>query len=205
MSIRAEQRMRPPSNRPARAAPPSRRGPAGAGAGTVPPPVFREPPANSPGNADDGPIYPSLKRKTPKERADAIVADLKEAILNPGRLDGSTGMSYNDWARIAQTKITRAIAEAEASAMFRELMSANRIGGLCMRVGFLLLAALASFGGFWFGTVFIWETYGPAWGTGAMFSAFGLALAFVVAGVMLSGKDVETIRKDVREKLNLND
>ena len=199
MSMRAEQRMRPPSNRPARTAPAPRRGPAGAQA--VPPPVFRESPANS----DDGPIYPSLKRQTPKQRADAIVADLKEAILNPGRLDGSTGMSYNDWARIAQTKITRAIAEAEASAMFRELMSANRIGGLCVRVGFLLLAALASFGGFWFGTVFIWETYGPAWGTGAMASAIGLALAFVVAGVMLSGKDVEIIRKDVRQKLNLDD
>lgn len=200
MSMRAEQHMRPPSNRPARPAAP-RRGPAGSGAGAVPPPVFREQPANS----DDGPIYPSLKRQTPKQRADAIVADLKEAILNPGRLDGSTGMSYNDWARIAQTKITRAIAEAEASAMFRELMSANRIGGLCMRVGFLLFAALASFGGFWFGTVFIWETYGPAWGTGAMASAIGLALAFVVAGVMLSGKDVEVIRKDVRQKLNLDD
>jgi hypothetical protein len=191
--------MRPPSNRPARAAPPTRRGPAGAGA--IPGPVFREPPANP----DDGPIYPSLKRKTPTERADGIVADLKEAILNPGRLDGSTGMAYGDWQKIARNKITRAIAEAEASAMFRELMSANRIGGLCMRVGFLLFAALASFGGFWFGTVFIWDTYGPAWGTGAMASAIGLALAFVIAGVMLSGKDVEVIRKDVRQKLNLDD
>ncbi|WP_281683967.1 hypothetical protein [Thalassobaculum salexigens] len=198
--------MRPPSNRPApnrpaHAGPPARRGPAGAGAAVSPGPVFRESPANS----DDGPIYPSLKRKTPKERADSIVADLKEAILNPGRLDGSTGMAYGDWQKIARNKITRAIAEAEASAMFRELMSANRIGGLCMRVGFLLLAALASFGGFWFGTVFIWDTYGPAWGTGAMASAIGLALAFVVAGVMLSGKDVEIIRKDVRQKLKLDD
>lgn len=197
--MRAEQRMRPPSNRPARSAAAPRRGPVGAG--TPAAPLFRESPANS----DDGPVYPSLKRKTPQERADSIVADLKDAILNPGRLDGSSGMAYGDWQKIARNKITRAIAEAEASAMFRELMSANRIGGLCVRVGFLLFAALASFGGFWFGTVFIWETYGPAWGTGAMASSIGLALAFVVAGVMLSGRDVETIRKDVRQKLNLDD
>ena len=189
--------MRPPSNRRAPAAPPTRRGPAGAGPG----PVFRE----SPANTDDEPIYPSLKRKTPQQRAEAIVGDLKDAILNPGRLDGSTGMAYGDWQKIARKKITRAIAEAEASAMFRELMSANRIGGLCMLIGFLLLAALASFGGFWFGTVFIWDNYGPAWGIGAMASAFGLTLAFVVSGIMLSGKDVENIRKEVRQKLNLDD
>lgn len=192
--------MRPPSNRRAPVAPPSRRGPTG----PVPAPPgasFREAPANS----DDGPIYPSLKRKSPAERADGIVNDLKDAILNPGRLDGSTGMAYGDWQKIARKKITRAIAEAEASALFREFMSANRIGGLCIRVGFLLLASLASFGGFWYGTVFIWDTYGPAWGTGAMASAFGLSLAFVVAGIMLSGKDVENIRKDVREKLNIRD
>ncbi|MDF1790985.1 MAG: hypothetical protein P1U88_03700 [Thalassobaculaceae bacterium] len=195
--------MRPPSNRRAPATSPNRRGLTGSGPGSDAGsgPVFREPPAN----ADDAPIFPSLKRKTPTERADGIVTDLKEAILKPGRLDGSTGMAYGDWQKIARKKITRAIAEAEASAMFRELMSANRIGGLCMRVGFLLLAALASFGGFWFGTVFIWDTYGPAYGTGAMASAFGLTLAFVVAGVMLSGKDVENIRKEVRQKLNLKD
>jgi len=184
----------PPATRRAPPAPPHRRGPADA-------PAFGDRPANT----DDEPIFPSLKRKTPKERADAIVGDLKEAILNPGRLDGSTGMAYGDWAKIARKKITRSIAEAEASAMFRELMSANRIGGLCMRIGFLLLAALASFAGFWFGTVFIWETYGPTWGTGAMASALGLSFAFVIAGIMLSGKDVENIRKEVREKLNLDD
>jgi hypothetical protein len=160
---------------------------------------------NGPANTDDEPIYPSLKRRTPTERADDIVADLKDAILNPGRLDGSTGMAYGDWAKIARKKITRAIAEAEATAMFRELMSANRIGGLCMRIGFLLLAALAAFSGFWFGTIFIWETYGPAWGTGAAMSAIGLSFAFVIAGLMLSGKDVEDIRNTVREKLNLDD
>lgn len=194
--------MRPPSNRQAPhqgpAAPPSGRRPLGAATG---PDAFRSTPANS----DDGPIYPSLKRTSPTDRADGIVADLKDAILNPGRLDGSTGMAYGDWQKIARRKITRAIAEAEASALFRELMSANRIGGLCMRVGFLLLAALASFAGFWFGTVFIWDTYGPSWGVGAAASAFGLSLAFVVAGIMLSGKDVENIRKDVRQKLNIRD
>lgn len=190
--------MRQPSNTRTPPTPPFRRAPGG-GAGSGP--AFGETPANS----DDDPIYPSLKRKAPAARADGIVNDLKEAILNPGRLDGSTGMAYGDWQKIARKKITRAIAEAEASAMFRELMSANRIGGLCMRIGFLLLAALASFAGFWFGTVFIWDTYGPAWGTGAMMSALGLSLAFVIAGVMLSGKDVENIRKEVREKLNLDD
>ena len=90
--------MRPPSNRRAPAAPPTRRGPAGAGPG----PVFRE----SPANTDDEPIYPSLKRKTPQQRAEAIVGDLKDAILNPGRLDGSTGMAYGDWQKIARKKIT---------------------------------------------------------------------------------------------------
>lgn len=194
--------MRPPTPPRASSLPPLRRGPGGGGASTrIPPPEFAEPPANT----DDQPIFPSLKRRTPKERADAIVADLKDAILNPGRLDGSSGMAYGDWAKIARKKITRAVAEAEASAMFRELMSANRIGGLCVRIGFLLLAALASFAGFWFGTVFIWDTYGPAWGTGAAASAIGLAFAFVVSGLMLSGQDVEKIRKDVRDKLNLDD
>lgn len=198
MSTRAGVRMRPPTNPRAPAPSPHRRGPTGAFA------TDRPPFAAAPAKADDEPIFPSLKRMTPTERADAIVADLKDAILNPGRLDGSTGMAYGDWSKIARKKITRAVAEAEASAMFRELMSATRIGGLCMRIGFLLLASLASFAGFWFGTVFIWDTYGPAWGTGATASAIGLAFAFVVAGLMLSGRDVEKIRKDVREKLNLD-
>jgi hypothetical protein len=204
--------MRQPSNNRPLAAPLNRRGAGGAtrgapgngATGGLAGGGFAASGREAPANSDDAPVYPSLKRRTPAERADAIIVDLKEAILNPGRLDGSTGLAYGDWAKIARKKITRAIAEAEASAMFRELMSATRIGGLCIRVGFLLLASLASFAGFWFGTVFIWRTYGPAWGTGAMMSAFGLALAFVIAGLMLSGKDVETIRKEVRDKLNLD-
>ena len=179
------------------------------GIGRQPPRRPVDMPAGSPTEEPDRekaePAYPSLKRRSAEERADAIIDDLKEAILNPGRLDGSTGMAYGDWAKIAHKKITRAVKEAEASAAFRELMSANRIGGLCMRIGFLLLAALAAFGGFWFGAVFIWDTYGPAWGTGAVMSSIGLSFAFVVAGLMLSGQEIDTIRKQVRDTFNLDD
>ncbi len=184
------------------------RGGAGGGPGRPPArmPADPLPPnASDPASNDDEPAFPSLKRRSAEERADAIIDDLKDAIMNPGRLDGSTGMAYGDWAKIARKKITRAVKEAEASAAFRELMSANRIGGLCMRIGFLLLAALASFSAFWFGAVFIWDTYGPAWGTGAVISAIGLSFAFVVAGLMLSGQEIDTIRKQIRDTFDLDD
>ena len=69
-------------------------------------------PLDRPGNGDDEPLFPSLKRRTAEERADEIVDALKEAILNTGRLDGSTGMAYSDWAKVAHKRILRAIREA---------------------------------------------------------------------------------------------
>jgi hypothetical protein len=133
--------------------------------------------------ASDSP-FPSLKRRPAEERANQIVEDLKEVILNPGRGEGKTGMYVGDWTKLARKDITRAIRDAETSAAFRELMSANRIGGLCLRIGFLLLASVASFAAFWWGIVVIGREYGPLWGFGATMSALGLSLAFVIAGLV---------------------
>lgn len=151
--------------------------------------------------ADDEPLFPSLKRRPAEERADEIVAALKDAILNPGRVDGGTGMAYSDWAKVARKRITRAIREAEASVAMRELMSANRIGGLCLRIGFLLLASVFSFAAFWYGAIHIWRTYGAAWGVGAILSSVGLSFAFVVAGLLLSSSDIDEMRSKVRRKV----
>lgn len=171
--------------------------PAGASRAPSPAPDATPPAAGD----DDAPLFPSLKRRSAEERADEIVAALKDAILNPGRLDGGTGMAYSDWAKVARKRITRAIREAEASVAMRELMSANRIGGLCLRVGFLLLASVLSFAAFWYGAIHIWRTYGPAWGVGAILSSVGLSFAFVVAGLLLSGSDIEEMRSKVRRKV----
>ena len=127
---------------------------------------------------------------------------LKDAILNTGRVGGGTGMAYSDWAKVAHKRITRAIREAEASASMRELMSANRIGGLCLRVGFLLLASVMAFTAFWYGVIDIWRSHGPVWGIGATLSAIGLSLAFVVAGLLMSGSDIEEMRNKVRGRLD---
>lgn len=154
---------------------------------------------------EDEPLFPSLKRVTAEQRADDIVKDLKEAILNPGRNDGESGMNYLHWHKMARKKIHRAIRDAEMSASMRELMSAKRIGGMCLRIGFMLLAALASFYAFWFGVVFIWEAYGASWGVGAGLSAFALSLAFVVAGLTLSAEEVDKIKSDIKEKFGQED
>ena len=166
--------------------------------------TVRGDPADGLRNGDE-PLFPSLRRRPAEERADEIVEALREAILNPGRLDGSTGMAYSDWAKVAHKRITRAIREAEASASLRELMSANRIGGLCLRIGFLLLASVMAFSAFWWGVVDVWRTYGPAWGVGATLSAVGLSLAFVVAGLLMSGNDIEEMRSKVRNRIGGDD
>lgn len=154
---------------------------------------------------DDGPLFPSLRRRSAEERADEIVEALKDAILNPGRVDGGTGMAYSDWAKVARKRITRAIREAEASASLREVMSAHRIGGICLRIGFLLLAAVMSFTAFWYGIVHIWRSYGPAWGVGAAMSAAGLSFAFVVAGLLMSSSDIEEVRSRIRDRFGDED
>lgn len=156
--------------------------------------------AQKPQTETDESAFPSLKKVPATERAEEIIGELKEAILNPGRIDGSTGMAVGDWSKLARRKIIKAIRDAEMSAAMRELMSANRIGGLCVRVGFLLLASAAAFYAFWFGTVFVWETYGAVYGLGAIASALGLCIAFVVAGLMMSGEDIEEFRRDVKRK-----
>lgn len=149
---------------------------------------------------DAEPLFPSLRKRPAEERADEIVDALKDAILNPGRGDGGTGMAYADWAKVARKRITRAIREAEASASMRELMSAHRIGGMCLRVGFMLLASVMAFTAFWYGIVHIWRTYGAAWGLGATLSALGLSFAFVVSGLLMSSSDIEEMRSKIRDR-----
>lgn len=134
------------------------------------------------------PTFPSLKKRTAEERAQEIVDHLKEMILNPERGDGKTGMNYRDWSKTARKEITKAVREAETSAAFREFMSANRLGGLAVRMGFLLFAAVCSFAAFWYGILFIWREYGPIWGLGATLSAFGLSIAFTAAGLLYGGE-----------------
>ena len=131
--------------------------------------------------------FPNLKKRSAKERSKEIVNHLEELILNPERLDGKTGTSYRSWAKTARKEIREAIQEAESSAAFRELISAHRIGGLCMRVGFLLLATVSSFAAFWYGILFIWQEHGAIWGVGATLSAVGLSVAFTTAGLLFGG------------------
>lgn len=156
--------------------------------------IFDLGPDGSEPEKNDSP-FPSLMRRSAEDRARDIVEDLKEVILNPGRGEGKTGMRVGDWTKIARRDITKAIRDAETSAAFRELMSANRIGGLCLRVGFLLLAAVASFAAFWFGVIFIGTEYGALWGFGATMSAIGLTLAFVFAGLTYGGENKEKAKQ----------
>lgn len=148
---------------------------------------------------DDSP-FPSLKRRTAEDRAEEVIVHLQEIILNPGREDGSTGMHYGDWSKAARTQITKTVREAESSAAFREFFSASRLGGLCLRVGFLLMASVASFGAFWFGILFLWQKYGYVWGMAATLSALGLSLAFVTAGLMYGQDNMERERERAKEK-----
>lgn len=140
--------------------------------------------------------FPSLKKRTAEERSQEIVDHLKDMILNPDRGDGMTGMNYRDWSKVARKEITQAVREAETSAAFREFMSANRLGGLSMRIGFLLLAAVSSFAAFWYGILFIWREYGPIWGLSATLSAFGLSIAFTAAGLLYGGERREEAKRE---------
>jgi len=155
-------------------------------------------------NADDKQqseqLFPDLRKKAAKERAKEIVSHLEDMILNPERLDGKTGTDYRSWAKAARKEISQAIQEAETSAAFRELISANRIGGLCVKIGFLLLATVASFAAFWYGILFIWTEHGPIWGFGATLSAIGLSVAFTTAGLLLGTDRQEEAKKIATEK-----
>ena len=155
------------------------------------------------GDKEEGEVrapFPSLKKRPAEARAQDIVDELKEAILNPDREDGKTGMNYRDWSKTAHKEITKAIKDAEASAAFRELMSANRIGGLCMRIGFLLMAAVASFASFWYGVLHIWRTYGPIWVLGSTLTALGLSIAFVTAGLIYGVEDKNKARDKAKSR-----
>lgn len=140
--------------------------------------------------------FPSLEKRTADNRSQEIVDNLKHMILNPDRGDGKTGMNYRDWSKAAHEEITKAVREAETSAAFRELISANRLGGLSIRVGFLLLAAVSSFAAFWYGIIFIWREYGLIWGLSATLSAFGLSIAFTAAGLLYSDERREDAKRD---------
>ncbi|MDA0341043.1 MAG: hypothetical protein O3B74_05540 [Proteobacteria bacterium] len=162
--------------------------------------LLREPmPGDEEVKKSDSP-FPSLKRRTADDRAQEIVEHLKDLILNPEASDGKTGMNYRNWSKIARKEITTAVREAETSAAFREFMSANRLGGLCMRVGFLLLAAVCSFAAFWYGILFIWREYGPIWGLGATLSAFGLSIAFTAAGLLYGGERRDEAKREAMER-----
>ncbi|MBM86599.1 MAG: hypothetical protein CMM47_11325 [Rhodospirillaceae bacterium] len=146
----------------------------------------------------------SFKKRSADERSKEIVDHLKDMILNPDRADGKTGMSYRDWSRTARKEITHAIREAEQSAAFREFMSANRIGGLCVRVGFMLLATVTSFAAFWYGILFVWQEHGPLWGIGATLSALGLSIAFTTAGLLYGGERRDAAKREVTDRYDDN-
>lgn len=148
--------------------------------------------------------YPSLKRRAPNARANEIVTQLQDAIINPGRADGTTGVNYGDWQQLARDKITQAIREAEASVAFREQMSSRRIGGICVRVGFMLLAAVASFAAFWYGVVDIWSRIGPTWGVTAAMTALALAFGFIVAGLYYGSDGAEDEATRARQRYGLD-
>ena len=160
-------------------------------------------PATEDDKKKDTSPFPDLKKRHAKERAKEIVDHLEELILNPDRLDGKTGTSYKSWAKTARKEIRKAIQEAESSAAFRELISANRIGGLCMRIGFLLLATVSSFAAFWYGILFIWQEYGAIWGIGATLSAVGLSIAFTTAGLLFGGdREADATNKAIEKYLD---
>ena len=148
--------------------------------------------------------YLSLKRRDPDARAKEIVAQLQDAILNPGRGDGSTGLNYGDWLKLAHAEICQAIREAEASVAFREQISSRRIGGICVRVGFMLLAAVASFAAFWYGIVDIWSRIGPAWGVIAAMTALALAFGFIVAGLYYGNDGADDEAERARQRYGLD-
>ena len=162
--------------------------------------LLREPMPGEDTDNNKNSSFPSLKKRTADDRAQEIVDQLKEMILNPERGDGKTGMSYRDWSKVACKEITKAVREAETSAAFRELMSANRLGGLAVRMGFLLLAAVFSCAAFWYGILFIWQEYGPVWGLSATLSAFGLSIAFTAAGLLYGGERQDDAKREAVKK-----
>ena len=116
----------------------------------------------------------------------------------------AAGLNYGDWLKLAHTEICQAIREAEASVAFREQISSRRIGGICVRVGFMLLAAAASFAAFWYGIVDIWSRIGPAWGVIAAMTALALAFGFIVAGLYYGNDGADDEAERARQRYGLD-
>lgn len=145
-------------------------------------------------------IAPSREAQGPKkrrsdmtheERAAEIVDHLRDVIESRKEVSDKTGggMSYRDWRKLAQQEIAEALRDTALRAAVGEVMSARRIGNLALRLGFMILAAIASFFAFWFGVVWIGQEYGAAWSTLATVTALLLAAAFIAGGLMVGSRD----------------
>lgn len=125
-----------------------------------------------------------------EERAAEIVDHLRDVIENRKEVaEGAGGMSYRDWRKLAKKEIAEALRDTAIRAAVGEVMSTRRIGNLMLRAGFMILAAVASFAAFWYGVMLIGQEYGMQWGILAALSALALSIAFVVAGVLVGGRD----------------
>lgn len=142
----------------------------------------------------EGPEFPRLERMSPDQRAAEVIDALREAIQNPGRDDGSSGMHYTEWSKLARKEIAKAIREAETTAVLGETLSPRRLGGFLLKLGCFLLAAAASFLAFWWGILQVGQLYGFGWGVAAGLSGAALAVAFSLLGL-----HVEDPAKALRE------
>ena len=71
-------------------------------------------------------------------------------------------MNYRNWSKIPRKEISKAVHASETSAAFPKFMTANRLAGLCMRIGSLLFAAADPFAAFWSAILFIGREYGTS-------------------------------------------
>ena len=73
-----------------------------------------------------------------------------------------------------------------------------------MALGFMLLAAVASFAAFWYGIVDIWSRIGPAWGVIAAMTALALAFGFIVAGLYYGNDGADDEAERARQRYGLD-
>ncbi|MBI1774790.1 MAG: hypothetical protein HYR63_05525 [Proteobacteria bacterium] len=136
------------------------------------------------------------KRKTAEERANEIVAELREAIENPEpedvfeRLEGVSGMRLSDWQKLARKEIAAAIREAEVKTSMRELVKTSRLLRIMGRIAFLLMSTALAFAAFWIGIANVGYNFGWIWGGVAALSASGLAVAFMLVGMSYGNDEV---------------
>jgi len=129
------------------------------------------------------------KKKSPEEQAKEIVERLRDAIENPDREGGKTGMYLSDWQKMARDEIASAIRETQMKTALKESMQASRLAKQMVRGGFLLLSATFAFLAFWGGIVLIGQAHGWIWGGLAGLSAAGLAVCFMLLGFTLKDQD----------------